>query len=54
MKDDNTVEKLMLDLVYGGHAGWAAAEVNHLQRLGARELVEACGREVRASDHLFD
>jgi hypothetical protein len=26
----------------------------YLQRLGARELVEACGREVKASDHLFD
>jgi hypothetical protein len=24
------------------------------QRLGARELVEARGREVKASDHLFD
>ena len=28
MKDDNSVEKLVLDLVYGGHAGWAAAEFN--------------------------
>jgi hypothetical protein len=27
MKDDNSVEELMLDLVYGGHTGWAAAEV---------------------------
>jgi hypothetical protein len=26
----------------------------YLQRLGARELVEARGREVKASDHLFD
>jgi hypothetical protein len=26
----------------------------YLQRLGARELVETCGREVRASDNLFD
>jgi hypothetical protein len=26
----------------------------YLQRLGARELVEAPGREVKASDHLFD
>jgi hypothetical protein len=27
---------------------------SYLQRLGARELVEARGREVKASDHLFD
>jgi hypothetical protein len=25
MKEDNSVEKLMLDLIFGGHAGWAAA-----------------------------
>jgi hypothetical protein len=30
------------------------ARIGHLQRLGARELVEARGREVKASDHLFD
>jgi hypothetical protein len=26
----------------------------YLQRLGARELVEARGRDVKASDNLFD
>jgi hypothetical protein len=39
MKDDNSVEKLMLDLVYGGHAGWAAAEVN-LVEAGLIEMIQ--------------
>jgi len=39
MKDDNSVEKLMLDLVYGGHAGWAAAEFN-LVEAGLIEMIQ--------------
>jgi hypothetical protein len=38
-KDDNSVEKLMLDLVYGGHAGWAAAEFN-LVEAGLIEMIQ--------------
>jgi hypothetical protein len=39
MKDDNSVEKLMLDLVYGGHVGWAAAEFNLVQA-GLIEMIQ--------------
>jgi hypothetical protein len=39
MKDDNSVEKLMLDLVFGGHAGWAAAEFN-LVEAGLIEMIQ--------------
>jgi hypothetical protein len=38
MKDDNSVEELMLDLIYGGHAGWAAAEFN-LVEAGLIEMI---------------
>jgi hypothetical protein len=38
MKDDNSA-KLMLDLVYGGHAGWAAAEFN-LVEAGLIEMIQ--------------
>jgi hypothetical protein len=39
VKDDNSVEELMLDLVYGGHTGWAAAEFNVVEA-GLIEMIQ--------------
>jgi hypothetical protein len=47
----NTVERLQIDAATDYQRSSRDA---YLQRLGARELVEARGREIKASDHLFD